>query len=246
MKNSAVFFGAKNIYYEENAKIQQNVVEETVKFAADCVSPTKNGLWLDLGSGTGLVCKKLCEKFPEIKIVSSDISPAPLLKTANSVCCDFDNLAFADGSFDNIISCSALQWSQNIENLIQNSMRILKLNGKLIVAVFGAGTLENLSALQKKYGIKSLVSFYEGQYLEEILQKSGFKIIAKQEKIFSQSFAKAYEALKSISKIGATNHGGKILSPKILRNFVKEYETVFNGGEIIHDYKTFFYISEKI
>ena len=245
MENCAVLFGSKSACYEKNAKIQREIAEETIKFAAGNISQIKNGLWLDIGSGTGFVQKELSKNFGKINIVSLDISLLPLLQKENCVCGDFDNLAFADNSFDKIISCSALQWSKNIENALRNSFDALKTGGKLIIAIFENGTLEKLQFLQKKFGIKSLVSFYEQKYLDEILQKTGFEIIVKNERIFSQKFVCAYDALKSISKIGAANHGSTILSPKALKNFVAQYEKLFASGEIIHDYKTLFYISEK-
>ena len=242
MDNRAIFFGSKSVYYDENAKIQQNVVEETIKFADENISQLETGLWLDLGSGTGLIHKKSNKK---LNIVSLDISYLTLLKSENPICCDFDNLSFIDNSFDKIISCSALQWSKNLENAAKNFYNALKTDGKLIIAVFGSGTLGNLQFLQKEFGIKSLVSFYKQEYLEDILQKAEFSVVAKKEKIFFQKFDNAYSALKNISKIGATNHGGKILSPKKLKDFVREYENSFAENEIIHNYRTFFYISEK-
>ncbi|MCL1947617.1 MAG: methyltransferase domain-containing protein [Chitinivibrionia bacterium] len=243
---SATFFGSKSVYYEENAKIQQKIVDETIKFAKNNnVLQPQNELFLDLGSGTGLVKKKLSENFEKINIISLDISPCALEKCENCVCGDFDELPFTDNSFDKIISCSALQWSKNIERVIKNSFDALKVGKNLIIAVFGNETLQNLQVLQKKFGIKSSVSFCNKKEFEEIIQKTGFKIIAKDEKTFSQKFENAYAALKNISKIGATSHEGKILSPKILKDFVSQYEKLFLDGEIIHDYQTFFYILEK-
>ena len=244
MRNTAVFFGSKSVYYEENAKIQQEIADETIRFAANNILQIETGLWLDLGSGTGLVKKKLSENFA-INVVSLDISLFSLESCENCVCGDFDALPFANETFDKIISCSALQWSKNIEKVLRNSFDALKIKGILIIAVFGDETLENLQVLQKKFGIKPPVSFYGKKELEKIIQKIGFKIIAKYEKFFSQKFENAYAALKNISKIGAASHDGKILSPKILKDFVSQYEKSFPQSEIIHNYKTFFYISEK-
>jgi malonyl-CoA O-methyltransferase len=245
MRNTAVFFGSKSVYYEENAKIQQEIADETIKFAANNILQIETGLWLDLGSGTGLVKKKLSENFKRINVVSLDISPFSLESCENCVCGDFDALPFANGSFNKIISCSALQWSKNIERVLRNSFDALKIKGILIIAVFGGETLENLQILQKRFGIKPPVSFCSKKELEEIIQRIGFKIIAKDENFFSQKFENAYAALKNISKIGAASHDGKILSPKILKDFVSQYEKSFPQGEIIHNYRTFFYISEK-
>jgi ubiquinone/menaquinone biosynthesis C-methylase UbiE len=245
MNNCAVFFGSKSAEYEQNAKIQSKIAEETVKFCDQKVPEIKNGLWLDLGSGTGLARKKLVENFGEINIISLDISSLPLIGNKNRVCGDFDFLPFLYNSFDNIISCSALQWSKNIKNALQNSFDVLNIGGKFILAIFGDKTLEKLRLIQNKFGIKPLVSFYKQEFFEEILLEVGFEIIAKNKIFFSQKFNSAYDALKSISKIGATSHGGKTLYPKEVKEFVEQYQKMFDGGEIVHEYETFFYILEK-
>ena len=246
MNNCAAFFGSKSAGYEQNAKIQSEIAEEAIKFCAKKVPEIKSGLWLDLGSGTGLARKKLVENFGEINIISLDISLLPLMENKNRVCGDFDFLPFLDNSFDKIISCSALQWSKNIKNALQNSFNALNLGGKFVLAVFGDKTLEKLRILQNKFGIKPLVSFYGQKFFEEIFFEIGFEIIAKNESSFSQKFDFAYDALKSISKIGATNHDGKMLSPKDVKDFVKRYEKMFDDGKIVHEYETFFYVLEKI
>jgi|GEM_PF-2167332 len=245
MNNCAVFFGSKSAGYEQNAKIQCEIADETVKFCAQKVPEIKNGLWLDLGSGTGLARKKLVENFGKINIISLDISSLPLMENENRVCGDFDFLPFLDNSFENIISCSALQWSKNIKNAIQNSFDALNVGGKFVLAVFGDNTLEKLRLVQNKFGIKPLVSFYEQKFFEEIFLEVGFEIMATNKRTFSQKFDFAYDALKSISKIGAASHGGRTLYPKYVKVFVEEYEKMFDGGEIVHEYETFFYILEK-
>jgi len=242
MRNTAIFFGSKSANYEEYAKIQSEVADFAAKFAKES-SVEPYGLWLDLGSGTGFAKKKFAENFPktDINIITADIAFSSNL----SVCCDFDFLPFANNSFDGIISCSALQWSKNIENLINNAYKILNDGGKFMCSVFENGTLGNLQKTQKKFDILSQVSFFDKIYFENLLKKTGFTVSKSESKTFSQKFSDGYFALKSISKIGATNHGGKVLSPKILKDFVKEYENTFTNGEIIHNYRTLFYILEK-
>ena len=240
MRNTAVFFGSKSANYEENAIIQNEVADFAAKFAKENLI-SSNGLWLDLGSGTGFAKKKLAKNFPNTNIVTIDIVNSNGL----SVCCDFDFLPFVDNSFDGIISCSALQWSQNIENLIRNTYEILNKGGKFVCSVFENGTLKNLQETQKKFGILPQVSFFNKIYFEKLLKTTGFTVLESESKTFSQKFSDGYFALKSISKIGATNHGGKVLSPKTLKDFVKEYENTFTNGEIIHNYRTLFYILEK-
>lgn len=245
MENLSVFFGAKRSFYDEYAKIQNNIANFTAKFAKEN-SILVNGFWLDLGSGTGFVKKSIINNFeitnPEnVNIISLDIA----ISKTTDICADFDFLPFCENSFDKIISCSAIQWSKNIENLMKNIYEILKKDGKFIVSVFENGTLENLQKIQKKFNVLPQVSFFEKSYFENSAQKAGFEVLASAENVFSQKFNDGYSALKSISKIGASNHGGKFLSPQELNKFILQYEKSFSGNEIIHDYKTLFYILEK-
>lgn len=226
-------FAAKSKFYDKYAVIQREITDFTANFAN--IEPA--GSWLDLGSGTGFAKKSILNKFNNINMISLDIA----LTDKIDVCADFDFLPFAENSFDNIISCSALQWSKNIENLIKNIYKILKPNGKFILSIFETGTLENLQEIQKKFGIIPQVLFFEKNYFENLLKNTGFEILASENKTFSQKFSDGYSAIKSISKIGASNHGGNFLSPKKLKNFISQYEK----NEIIHDYKTLFYVLEK-
>ena len=237
MENTSVFFGTKSKFYDEYAKIQSEIADFTAKFSKKN-GITADGFWLDLGSGTGFAKKGMMPD-QNINIISLDIA----LTDKIDICADFDFLPFRENSFDKVISCSAVQWSQNIENLMSNIYKILKKDGIFILSLFENGTLENLQNLQKKWGVIPQVSFYDKNYFEVII--TDFNILASESKVFSQKFSDGYSALKSISKIGATNHGGKFLSRKMLRNFVKEYEKSFENGVIIHDYRALFYVLEK-
>ena len=244
MENTSVFFGAKSKFYEEYAKIQCEIADWTAEFAGKN-GITAGGLWLDLGSGTGFAKSAIVNKFNNVNIISLDIA----LTEKIDVCADFDNLPFAENSFDRIISCSAVQWSKNIENLMSNIYKILKKDGKFIFSIFENGTLENLQKIQIKWGIIPQVNFYDKSYFGDII--ADFNILASESKVFSQKFTDGYSALKSISKIGASYHGGKLLSPRELKNFVKEYEKSFENAawathnEITHDYRALFYVLEK-
>jgi len=226
-------FAAKSKFYDKYAIIQREIAEFTANFAD--VKP--DGLWLDLGSGTGFAKNSILNKFSNINVISLDIA----LTDKIDICADFDFLPFVENSFDKIISCSALQWSKNIENLMVNIYNILNKNGKLILSFFENGTLENLQEMQKKFGIIPQVLFYDKNYFENLAKKTGFEILAVENRTFSQKFSDGYSALKSISKIGASNHNGKFLSSKELKTFISQY----GDDEIIHDYKTLFYILGK-
>ena len=240
MEKSSVYFGVKSRFYDKYARIQSEVADITAKFARDnSLSP--HGLWLDLGSGTGFAKRSMLNNFGNINIISLDIA----LIAETDICADFDKLPFTKGAFDGIISCSAMQWSRDIEALLRGTHEVLKADGRFVFSVFEQGTLDNLQKTQIQFDIIPKVFFYDKIFFDDLLQKTGFRILANESVTFSQKFPDAYSALKSISGIGASDHGGDMLLPTQLRRFVSQYERSFGGGEIVHDYKTVLYIAGK-
>lgn len=240
-QNTPVFFEGKNKFYDEYAKIQSDIAKYLAKLARiAAVLPT--GLWLDLGCGTGFAEKNIQNKSASANFISLDIA----FSSKIDVCADFDYMPFCKESFDNIISTSAIQWSKNIESLMENIAQILKKDGKFIVSVFETGTLANLMQTQIDFQIIPQVSFFERNDFERIIRNAGFEVSASKSKTFTQIFPNGYSALKSISKIGATSHSGKFLSKNDIKRFISQYEKSFeDAAEITHDYKTLFYILSK-
>ena len=93
---------------------------------------------LDLGCGPGFVSSLLSEKLPNSKITGIDFSKnmidsANLVKRHNTQFfeCDAEDTPFDDNEFDVIYALGVFEKFQNLENVVQESYRILKPGGRL-------------------------------------------------------------------------------------------------------------------
>ncbi len=136
--------------YEDFAAIQKHMVEEIDQRLDFFLLKPK--VCLDLGSGTGLLTRKLQNRFDEAYIYALDIAQ-PMLETmleknqksnTLALCADVHKLPLQAESVDLIVSSAMLQWSYDLPLLLKEVQRVLKPEGLFIFATFGPLTLSEL------------------------------------------------------------------------------------------------------
>ena len=147
------------------------------------ISKHSKGKCLEAGAGPG-------NAFRDIRrIVLTDIS-YKMCEVANKkhdvkiVCCDAESLPFKKNTFDTIISAEVIYYFDNPEHFIQESKRILKKNGKLIISSANQDmkVFDSIRAILRKFGIKNMYfddtiqSFSKLQEINKILIRNGFKL----------------------------------------------------------------------
>ena len=94
---------------------------------------------IDLGCGTGELTSRLAETLPESLVLGLDNSPQMLEKAKfqhnPGLTFEIGNLANIQGTWDLIFSNSALQWSENHEQLVSHLFSILNPGGQIAVQV---------------------------------------------------------------------------------------------------------------
>ena len=130
--------------YDAHTIIQKEVAKElTCKIQN---SPKKI---LDLGCGSGAVCKELLfeyELFVGVDNSAQMCKLHPQSENIKLINCDFESEDFFlhvrdDAPFDLIVSSSALQWSKEIEKVLQFCQ---KLSSNILFAIFTAGTFRSI------------------------------------------------------------------------------------------------------
>jgi len=107
---------------------------------------------LDLGSGTGFFTRQLAVQYPESQIIGLDIAEGMLHYAAaqkgdvNWLCADAELLPLADNSVDLIFSSLAIQWCNNLPQLMVELARVIKPGGQLHIATLGPHTLHELKS----------------------------------------------------------------------------------------------------
>lgn len=146
---------------------------------------------LECGCGSGYFFKRLIEKKPNIKYEGIDISSGQIAN-ARSVnpkysekfkVCDWDDIEYADNSFDTILFLETIGYSTDIDKLISKCYKILKPGGSIFSK--HTGCVENIKeidpiyeSLSKQYGYSenSLGMMMNMPSFVSKLEKHGFSV----------------------------------------------------------------------
>lgn len=184
--------------YDEAAQVQLAEAKELVASALPYLK--KDSRILDLGSGTSFIAKGLST----YDITEVDISAEMLAawhdrpSNITAIQADFENLPFAENSFDLIISSFALHWISDFEKNFSRFFSLLKPNGVLAFCLPTQGSLPELVAF-------NINEFPSNSVIKNALKKSGFHEKFFVEKITQQNFQTRNEALKFLKRIGANS-----------------------------------------
>ena len=146
--------------YDDNNIIQRIVSKAIVREITD---KPKN--ILELGCGSGQIFREIDWEFESYKAIDFSNTMCELHPKAHNLtvkCFNFDTKSFLDeiedDSYDLILSSSALQWSTNLPQLVQN---ILPKTKKFKAVLFTSNTFKEIYAITKKE--KSILSLEEIQ-----------------------------------------------------------------------------------
>jgi malonyl-CoA O-methyltransferase len=140
----------KNASVYENFNIVQKIVSKAVVFDIKN-KPTKI---LELGCGSGQIYKQL--PWDINSYVAVDFSKDMCYKHPKDSCvkvvlANFDDTEFLQSlkleRYDYVISASALQWSKNLEKVLQT---VRKISSNIVIAMFTSNTFKTIFDITKK------------------------------------------------------------------------------------------------
>jgi malonyl-CoA O-methyltransferase len=192
-------FARKAGLYEENARLQKRVVMELLSRAGKL-----GGAVLDVGAGTGLIRANAI--FTPIELDFTYEMCAKSAKTGGlAVNADAENLPFADGSIDHIISSLTIQWLNDLDKFAAEMQRVLAVGGSFHLSTFGNGTLDELKfAFNYLDGDEHLIKFPSTIFLFALLKKAGFTAIEIHAQTITYRHDNVMEILYQMKNIGAT------------------------------------------
>jgi len=191
---------------------------------------------LDLGSGTGFFALQLTAKYPKSQIVGLDIAEGMLLYAAEQhdgiswVCSDAELLPLADNSVDLIFSSLAIQWCNNLPQLMAELERVLKPGGQLHITTLGPHTLHELkSAWQQVDDYVHVNRFQSQQALIAATNSSQLVLGDVQQENRTLYYDRLNELTRELKALGAHNiNSGKpegLTGRSRLLAFKNAYET---------------------
>lgn len=123
-----------------NAKFGKSLEEFTV----EQLGLTGNELILEIGCGQGKQTRFLREKYPNLRIISTDAASIPKDLPAMGMQIEMDELVFGP-MFDVVLSVYSLYYSTDMSGLAKRIASWLKPGGKFLVIGPGVGTNQELT-----------------------------------------------------------------------------------------------------
>ena len=128
---------------------QNNIIQDKVASKLIASVKSKPKRILDLGCGSGAICKKIdwnYKHFTGVDFAPGMLELHPKSKKIESIYGDFnDDMLFENlltYKYDYIFSASALQWSENLDNTFKH---IQELNTPIALAIFTSNTFKTLN-----------------------------------------------------------------------------------------------------
>ena len=182
---------------------------------------------LDLGAHDGLLARtmkadaSLAARLGEV--VTADLSPA----FSPDIIADEEDLPFAEGSFDLVVSALSLHWVNDLPGALIQIRRVLKPDGLFIGTVLGGRTLSELrqSLLSAEEEVRGGAANRVSPYLDVIdgaglLQRAGFAMPVADNDARTVRYANPLRLLADLRGMGETAAFASREAPPLTRGIL--------------------------
>jgi malonyl-CoA O-methyltransferase len=225
-------FGLKAATYEINATMQKEIISKLLPKIAS--RATKDGLWADLGCGTGMLKRSLGDS--SFRMIGLDLAFEPLILTRSAqfaiptVQGDLQAIPLKPGVFEGAVIASVQQWLKDPAGALREIYHLLVTEGFLVFGAFTEGSFFELFTTLTGFGMQPPVSCPSPERLTKMYSSAGLTIVEQEIVERTLYFKDARTALKSVSGTGATAHEGRLLTRRNLERFCRDYEHRFRTG----------------
>lgn len=222
-------FGAAADHYDNHAGPQRWAAERVAERAAS-FGPAHR--ILEIGCGTGLLTRRIAERWPDAEIIATDVSPAMVATAEQRIggAVQFKEMdgewpTAGDAPFDLILSSLTFQWFADLPGAVERSMKLLRPGGRLVFSTMGQRSLSAWRAAHTAFGLESGVPNYpEPEQLRDMLAQSGAVEVVAERVALEQRGALAL--LRHLRGIGAIVPGARQLplTRRSLRQVMAQYD----------------------
>jgi malonyl-CoA O-methyltransferase len=209
-KKVAQSFSRAAATYDSVAQLQRDI--GTQLFSGLPAALSAQSTLLDIGSGTGFFTRQLAAQYCESNIIGLDIAEgmlryaSVLQERINWLCADAELLPLADNSVGIIFSSLAIQWCNNLPQLMAELARVLKPGGQLHIATLGPNTLHELkSAWQQVDNYVHVNRFQSSQSLVAALQSAQLTLDEVKQENRTLYYDRLNELTRELKSLGAHN-----------------------------------------
>jgi NADH dehydrogenase [ubiquinone] 1 alpha subcomplex assembly factor 5 len=173
-------------------------------------------LALDLGCRTGALAAVLGQRGGIERLVQSDLSLAMARRAAApgrpGLVADEEFLPFAPASFDLVLSCLSLHWTNDLPGALLQIRRALKPDGLFLSVQFGLGTLAELRdcLLEAETEISGGASLRVSPFADArdgagLLQRAGFTLPVADIETLTVTYPDALALMRDLRGMGEAN-----------------------------------------
>lgn len=173
-------------------------------------------VFADLGSGTGGLAGELRKRYPHSTGIELDLAHGMLgaarprwpwqRRRRAWVCADAEALPLRDACVDLVASNLMLQWCNEPGRVLEDSLRVLRPGGMLLLSTLGPGTLQELRASWSR--VDNLVhvnAFMDPQALGAALAAGGFAEMVLETEQFTLTYADGRALMRDLQRLGTGN-----------------------------------------
>lgn len=209
-KKVAQSFSRAASTYDSVAQLQRDIGDQL--FSGLPIELPAQSSVVDIGSGTGFFTRKLSTQYRNSQIIGLDIAEGMLHYAAtqqeniNWLCADAELLPLADNSVDLIFSSLAIQWCNNLPQLMLEIARVLKPGGQVCIATLGPNTLHELkSAWQQVDDYVHVNRFQSAQDLVVAVGSAHLVVDEVQQENRALYYDRLNELTRELKALGAHN-----------------------------------------
>ena len=232
--------------YEPEAGIQLRMAGKLLELWKGPVP----GSILELGCGTGLLTRRLCERFPSASILATDAAQAMLVE-ARKRCGDGGGgrLVFTEldargnvpaakevisaSPFNTVCSNALVQWFPNLETHLRFVSKLSAADGAYLLSGFTQSNFPELNELlsEPPFSYRDFPG-HDSEEVEQAAGNAGWKVSVLYTWEEKEILPSAREVLRRIQTLGSSRdpHSGGRLNRKNLEWLISEYSRRFSEG----------------
>jgi len=215
---------------------------------------------LDIGCGSGLFCSMISKN--GLQITGLDASEQLIEKAKlrapeiTFLTGEMEELPFSDNLFDVVSGFNSFQYAADIGVVLQESKRVLKNKGKLVIMIWG--NKEDCEAASYLMAVNSLLpalppgtpgpfALSENKLLESKVENAGFRIVHLIDIEIEWNYPDKTTAVKGISSAGPISRAIEYCGPEKVQETIELAVRPYiqTSGRVIFKNKFRIVISEK-
>ncbi len=212
--------------YDARAQFQHTETARVLD-AALMLFPTAARI-ADIGCGTGYFAEIARTQRPDWNIVGVDIAVGMCAQAATrcaAIQADAVALPLADASCDAVVSSLCLQWVGDLPKAFAEISRVLKPNGRAVIASLGSESLSELRTLAKQATLPlGVLPMRAAEEYAPAITHAGLHTTMLKQEIGVDYYPDVHALLNSMRRIGAGNHQPQLLAPSRWKTLLANYE----------------------